>query len=182
MADTPLTAPDPAALREIIDRQQIWECLLRYARGMDRLDLDLALSAYHPGAIEDHGAVIAACEEFVPRVLEFHRTGEIVTQHILTNHSCEIDGDTAHTETYTHCFSVYPQGPHRIAFGRFVDRLERRNGRWAIATRVSIPEGATDVPRVNDRAGMVDLPGALGHGARDRSDPSYLRPLPLTRG
>ena len=33
---------------ELMDRQRIWECMLRYARGMDRLDVDLVLSAYHP--------------------------------------------------------------------------------------------------------------------------------------
>ncbi|MDE8653638.1 nuclear transport factor 2 family protein [Novosphingobium album (ex Liu et al. 2023)] len=172
---------DTDALREIVDRQQIWDCLLRYARGMDRLDEELALSAYHPGAIEDHGAVIAPCEVFVPQVIAFHRRMERVTQHILTNHSCEIAGDVAHCETYTHCFSVMPEGPSRIGFGRFVDRLERRDGRWGIASRVSVPEGAIEAPALDDRAGMVDLPGTLGKPARDRSDPSYLRPLPLDR-
>ena len=169
-----------ADVQELIDRQRIWECLLRYARGMDRLDLELALSAYHPGAIEDHGALIAPCEQFVPQVIGFHRERELRTQHILSNHSCEIDGDIAHTETYTRCFSVMPSGDHhRIAFGRFVDRLEKRQGRWGIVHRVSLPEGATDVPAVDDRAGMVNLPDTLGHGARDRSDPSYLRPLKI---
>lgn len=173
---------DKAALREILDRQQIWECLLRYARGMDRLDLELALSAYHPGAIEDHGAVIAPCETFVPQVIEFHRQAEKVTQHILSNHACEIDGDTAHCETYTRCFSVMQEGPSRLAFGRFVDRLERRDGRWGIVSRVSLPEGAIEVPAFDDRAGMIDLPGTLGLPRRDRNDPSYLRPLPIERG
>jgi hypothetical protein len=172
---------DSPELRELLDRQRIWECLLRYSRGMDRLDRELALSAYHPGAVEDHGAVISTCEEFVDRVLEFHRTREQLTQHILTNHSCEIDGDIAHTETYAHCFIVFPDGRNRISFGRFVDRLEKRDGRWGIVSRVSMPEGAIEVPRFDDRAGMANDPKTLSHPARDPSDPSYLRPLPLTR-
>ena len=177
-----MDSDDTAALAELIDRQRIMECLLRYCRGMDRLDLELALSAYHPGAIEDHGARIAACEAFVPQVLEFHRAGELRTQHVIANHSCEIDGEVAHAETYVRCFSVMPDGRNRLGFGRFVDRLEKRGGRWGIVSRLSLPEGAIEVPAFDDRAGMVDLPGTLARPSRDRSDPSYLRPLPLTRG
>ena len=173
---------DAAALRELLDRQAIWACLLRYARGMDRLDRDLALSAYHPGAVEDHGAVIQPAEDFVTRVFEFHRTREVATQHILSNHTCEIDGDIAHCETYVRCFSVMAEGPHTLAFGRFVDRLERRDGRWGITSRVSLPEGASDLPRFDHRAGMTDDPHTLARNARDSSDISYLRPLPNTRG
>jgi hypothetical protein len=170
------------AMLELLDRQRIWECMLRYSRGMDRLDEELALSAYHPGAIEDHGPVIAPCEQFVPNVIAFHRERELATQHILSNHSCEIDGDVAHAETYVHCFSVLPSGKNRLSFGRFVDRLEKRDGRWGIVSRVSLPEGAMEVPMFDDRAGMVNLPGSLVHPSRDRDDPSYLRPLPVARG
>jgi hypothetical protein len=173
---------DTTALRELLDRQRIWECMLRYARGMDRLDRELILSAYHSDAIEDHGAFIAPAAQFADQVLEFHRRTERVTHHILSNHSCEIDGNTAHTETYTRCFSVMASGPHRLAFGRFVDRLEKRDGRWGIVSRVSLPEGATELAPFDDRAGMVNDPRTLGFPSRDRSDPSYLRPLPLTRG
>jgi hypothetical protein len=169
------------ALGELIDRQRIWECMLRYARGMDRLDRELALSAYHTGAIEDHGALIAPCEQFVDQVLEFHRNTERVTHHILSNHSCEIDGNTAHAETYIRCFSVMLSGSHHLAFGRFVDRLEKRDGRWGIVSRVSLPEGAAELTAFNDRAGMINDIRTLGYPARDRTDPSYLRPLPLTR-
>lgn len=176
------TTDEAADLREVLDRQRIWQCQLNYARGMDRLDRELALSAYHPGAVEDHGAVIQSCEDFVDRVLAFHREREVTTLHILSNHSCEIDGDVAHTETYVRSFSVRHEGPHVLAFGRFVDRLERRDGRWGIVSRVSIPEGASELPRFADRAGMTDDPRTLSKRARDRSDPSYLRPLPVERG
>lgn len=168
-------------LAELVARQRIWDCMLRYARGMDRLDAALALSAYHPGAIEDHGAMIAPCEQFVPQVIAFHKTSELVTQHILSNHSCEIDGDTAHAETYAQCFSKLPSGENRLSFGRFIDRLEKRGGAWGIVSRVSIPEGSIEAPAFDDRVGMTNLPGSLSKSARDNSDPSYVRPLPLTR-
>src|SRR6266545_4470820 len=99
-----------ADVQELIDRQRIWECLLRYTRGMDRLDRDLVLSAYHSDGMEDHGAFIAPCEAFTDEALGFHRTAELVTQHIMTNHWCEIDGDVAHAETYVSCYAVTPEG------------------------------------------------------------------------
>ena len=181
MPDMTMREVNPVELRKLVDRQCILECLLRYCRGMDRLDTELALSAYHPGAIEDHGARIAPCEEFVPQVIAFHRVYELRTQHTIGNHSCDIEGDIAHAETYVQCFSVMPDGRNRLGFGRFVDRLERRNGVWGIVSRVSLPDGAIDVPAFDDRAGMTDLPGTLARTSRDRADPSYLRPLPVTR-
>lgn len=170
-----------AATREIIDRQQIWDCLQRYARGMDRLDEELALSAYHPGAIEDHGPVIAPCEQFVPNVIAFHRSQELATLHTLSNHTCEIDGNVAHAETYVTTLSVLAGGKNRIGYGRFVDRLEKRDGRWGIVSRVSLPTGTIEALAVDVHAGATYLPGSLVRSSRDREDPSYLRPLPLTR-
>src|ERR1700741_4713517 len=92
-----------ADIAELIDRQRIWDCLLRYARGMDRLDRDLVMSAYHSDAWEDHGAFLAPGAIFADTVLAHHRDNEVRTQPILSNHSCEVNGDQAHAETYVHC-------------------------------------------------------------------------------
>ena len=42
-------------LREMVDRQEIWQVLLRYGRGLDRFDVEMARSCYFDDAIEDHG-------------------------------------------------------------------------------------------------------------------------------
>ena len=42
-------------LIELVDRHEIHQVLLRYARGLDRLDNALARSCYWDDAIEDHG-------------------------------------------------------------------------------------------------------------------------------
>jgi hypothetical protein len=171
-----------ADVRELIDRQRIWECLLRYTRGMDRLDRDLALSAYHPDAMEDHGGFIAPCAVFVDQVLGFHREREIATQHILSNHQCEIDGDVAHAETYVGCYSVGANGKDSYGFGRFIDRLEKRDGRWALVDRVCTHEGMADLVRNQAEANFAPLPQSLSRQTRDRSDPVYRRPLRIARG
>lgn len=169
-----------ADIHELIDRQRIWECLLRYTRGMDRLDRDLVLSAYHPDAMEDHGAFLAPCEIFADQVLAFHRDKQLLTQHIMTNHSCEIDGDVAHAETYVSCYAVDPDGKDSFSLGRFIDRLEKRNGRWGIVDRVSLNEGSADLTR-SAGAHPAKQPKSIAHSRRDRSDPCYRRPLRVNR-
>ena len=44
-----------AKLHEVADREEIRRALMRYARGLDRLDNELASSCYWDDAIEDHG-------------------------------------------------------------------------------------------------------------------------------
>jgi len=170
-----------AEMQELIDRQRIWECLLRYTRGMDRLDRELALSAYHFDAMEDHGAMIAACETFVDQVLGFHRTEEVLTQHIMSNHRCELEGTLAHAETYVSCYCVNREGKASYSLGRFIDRLEKRDERWGIVDRVCVREGSTDLAKNDFIENFSVQPGSLHRSTRDRTDPSYLRPLRVKR-
>jgi hypothetical protein len=163
------------ALDELIDRQEILDCVYRYSRGVDRLDPDIIRSAYHPGAIDDHGIFSGTVEEFVEWVQVFHRERHEVHHHFIINHLCELDGDVAHTETYFIFAGKNTEGtPHSIHGGRYLDRFERRDGRWAIAARICLSEwaaglGPLELPPV-DR----EYPGTI---ARDRTDTSYDRPL-----
>jgi hypothetical protein len=92
------------------------------------------------------------------------------------NHSCEIDGDVAHAETYYLFTARNRDGTNWIAGGRYIDRLERRDGRWRIALRCNAVEWsglipATDIPFEN--VPDVHLNGAA---SRSKEDPSYRRP------
>lgn len=168
-------APDPVRLQELLDRQDILDCLHRYTRGVDRLDEDLLRSAYHPGAIDDHGIFRGPVEEFIPWAFAGHRANHHGEQHYITNHTCELDGDVAHTETYFVMVGQNRAGtPVTLHGGRYVDQFERRDGEWRIAHRVSMVEwtgGVTtpDLPAVDRKAN--------GTVARDRRDTSYDRPL-----
>jgi hypothetical protein len=46
---------------------------------------------------------------------------------------------------------------------------------------VSLPTGTIEVAAIDVHAGATYLPGTLVRSSRDHDDPSYLRPLPLTR-
>src|SRR5262245_17777267 len=49
------SAVDAPAVRVLLDKQAIQEVLARYCRGVDRADLELLRSVYHPDAIDNHG-------------------------------------------------------------------------------------------------------------------------------
>jgi len=165
-------------VRQLHDRQAIRDCLATYCRGVDRLDRELLLSVYHEDAIDDHGVFVGSREEFADWALGLHAQMQHSTQHIITNHSCELDGDVAHSETYWMFASMNKQGAAlTLSGGRYIDRFERRNGRWAIALRKCIADWA-GAP--GEGWGPPGLREALNSGSpprRDRSDPSYDRPL-----
>ncbi|WP_067672976.1 nuclear transport factor 2 family protein [Nocardia miyunensis] len=173
-----MAQPTEQAIRELLDRQEILDCIHRYCRGIDRHDAELLASAYHPDAIDDHGIIKAPVAEFITWAFEGHRKNQHGHQHYVTNHSCELDGDTAHTETYFIMLGQNKNGtPLTLHGGRYVDRFERRDGRWAIAYRASLLEwvgglGDPDLPPV-----QRVQPGPI---TRDRTDLSYRRPLEPT--
>jgi hypothetical protein len=50
---------------DLVAQQEIRDVLIRYTRGIDRMDADLVRSAYWPGAHDDHGAFRGSVEELI---------------------------------------------------------------------------------------------------------------------
>jgi len=179
----------------LLDRQAIRDVVTDYCRGIDRFDRDLVLSVYHPDAMDDHSVFVGGAEAFWDFVRTMHGDHHHLTQHYVTNFVCEIDGAVAHAETYFLYAALNKEGaPFSLHGGRYIDRLEKRDGQWAIAERLMIPEWAA--PAVNTPEGaatpeggpnrrnlhpwQVEAASARTVGAsRDRSDPSYARPLAI---
>lgn len=164
-----------AKVRELYDRQAIRAVVERYSRGVDRQDKDILLSCYHPDAIDDHGMFVGSAGEFFDWTMPSHLRMFCTHQHIVTNHVCELDGDVAHCETY-YMFAGMTEEANQLAMsgGRYVDRMERREGEWKIAARKCLVEWGSENMQVED---MGDVYAAVGKVARDRSDCSYDRPL-----
>ena len=166
--------------RALMDRQEIHEIVMRYCRAVDRLDRELLLSCYHPDAINDHGIFLGSPEALADWVFPWSRDSQIATQHCITNHFCDVEGDVAHAESYYHCADMNRQGPPLLLCGgRYIDRFERRKGKWGIVARVHRMEwwgtpGEMKAPEKVDSSPQHDV-------ARDRSDPSYERPLSITQ-
>lgn len=166
---------------ELRDRQKIWDALICYTRGVDRLDRELMLRAFHADALIDQGTFKGSREGLADWVLSYHQDNQRLTQHLMTNHYCEIEGSEAHTETHVVYYGTNPEGAPEgtdaFAVGRYIDRLECRDGVWAIAARVCTTEGTTDFSKNGLLAKLVIPEDSLAKPSRDRSDPSYLRPL-----
>jgi hypothetical protein len=168
-------------LLELRDRQEIYDCLMRYCRGVDRLDRELLLSAYHPDAIDDHGIFLGNPQQFADWAFALHRKHQTVTQHTINNHSCDLQGDTAHTESYYLFAGMNIEGtPLTVCGGRYIDRFERRDGRWGIAARMSFLEWQGSPGEVFVRREQIDPNDHSHESSRSRDDPSYARPLNIT--
>ncbi len=126
-----------AEVRALVDRSAITDCLHRYARGMDRHDRQMVRSVYHDDAIDVHGSMAFEFEDFIDWAFAYHAE-QLHHQHYLTNITIELDGDSAHSETYYLFVGRYPDRdtPLTVAGGRYVDLFECRSGRWAISKRV----------------------------------------------
>lgn len=164
-------------LRYIKDRMEILDCINRHARGHDRHDDDLIASAYFPDGVDEHGPVINTGESYAAWANAAHESLTSLHTHNITTHSCQIDGDIAHAESYVIvCLLAPDMKTATFASGRYVDRLERRDGEWRIALRRTI----TDVVISGDASWLLS-DGMKGYpkGVWDKSDASYHRPLLL---
>lgn len=179
-----------AMVQELWDREQIRQCVSRYARGVDRFDREVILSAFHPDAMDEHGKFVGSPPEFVDWALAQHTHAHMSTQHCLLNQNIEFDGNsTAYVETYFMFVAMYYEGPPcRMNGGRYVDRFEKRGGEWKIAYRMCLRDWGT----MDERPSMDDLSSftstraylsaeerAFMNGGpaskRDKNDPSYWR-------
>jgi hypothetical protein len=168
-------------LEALSDRAEILDCVHRYARGMDRLDRAMVRSAYHDDAVDDHVGFVGRVDDFLDWAFAYH-AGQIRHQHYVTNHTIELDGDRAHAETYYLFIGTdrHPEAPLFVTGGRYIDRFERRDGRWAIAARVCLVEWQTSLTSGLSPSAF-EFMAAIGTVARDKSDSSYERPLFVKR-
>jgi SnoaL-like domain len=163
----------------LLDRRAIEDLIHRHARGHDRFDVELLTAAYHPEGIDEHGAAVNKGPDYGEWANAIHAAGSQLCLHNITTHNCEIDGDTAHAESYVIVGLLNPDGKAvRLINGRYVDRLQKRAGQWKIVLR----RCTVDMLIAGD-ASILSLPqfkeGGYIKGQRDKSDVSYQRPLAL---
>jgi hypothetical protein len=164
----------PRTLQELLDREAIRDCLYRYCRGIDRLDEEALRSAYWPDATDRHGAYQGPAAGFIERALRNLQTaGRMV--HQLGNILIEVKGDAAAAESYFLAFqeeATDAGARETLLCGRYVDRLERRDGDWRIAARTVTYDWVRSTPlerRLAPEAFGVRQPT----GGRRPDDPIY---------
>ncbi|GEO01253.1 hypothetical protein NSE01_30850 [Novosphingobium sediminis] len=159
---------------DVADRLAIMDVLNRYARGIDRCDLMVLRSVWWPEAKADYGTgeidALAWSDGVVPALAAMRRT-----QHFLGNMLIDIDGMTATAETYCRAYHEVdsPDGPYEMEVGgRYLDRLEKRDGGWRLLHRRYV----LDWSRNGASTAQWDGPlyGTLTrHGKRLPEDPLY---------
>ncbi|MFD2137134.1 nuclear transport factor 2 family protein [Novosphingobium resinovorum] len=145
-------------LAELVAVRDVEAVLTRYCRALDRADLAVMETVYWPDGEDIHGIYVGRASEFVPFII-----GEITQYfamgtHCLLNIHIEVSGDFAVAESYLYSAcrvragiveallgsryfgqlagSGLDQGNEMFVMaGRYLDRLERREGEWRILRR-----------------------------------------------
>jgi hypothetical protein len=132
-------------LAELVAKDQIRDGLYRYARGVDRTDVELLKSCYHPDGVDAHWNFIGNGHEFAEEILAPHQMGAVpVFKHFITNVLIEIEGDRAFCESsylFSQTISLTAERQATLTSeGRYLDVFECRNGEWRIWRRLLVPE------------------------------------------
>ncbi len=180
---TPSLEAEVRALRREVerlkDRAEIIDCIARHSRGCDRHDEELITSSYHEDAVDEHGFSIARGPEYASWANSSHASTSLTHTHNVTTHSCEIEDDVAHAESYVIVVLLGRNGKTaQFISGRYLDRLERRHGAWRIAVRRSTVEVMFTADASVLQTSFFKERGYV-RGTRDRRDLSYERPLTL---
>lgn len=127
-------------LQNIIDRIEIEELLVRYARAIDSKDFDTLETLFTPGATFDGGSL--GCPTGAPQIramIEGTLTGLDSTQHLIGKSLIELDGDQAEVKTYLISQHIRESTPgpvkHYALGGEYADRVIRTPEGWRIDYR-----------------------------------------------
>ena len=157
------------------DRQDILDCIQRESRARDRQDVDMIAGCWWEDGVDEHGPSVSRAADYPARANAGHAANFNMTSHNITNQICNIEGDTAYCESYVIGGLFWLDGKTTtIAFGRYIDQVEKRNGEWRIATRRCTIEMSanTDGTWVHSK----NVKGFL-KGLWSKDDPSYERPI-----
>lgn len=134
-------------LADLLDREKIRACLAILARGEDRRDADLIRSACWPESVSDYGVFSGNFEEYLAWVVP-GSDAIINTQHILGQSHIVLDASTASAETqlisYHRIAGEAGQDKDVCIGGRYLDKLEKRDGEWRIASRTMLYDWVQD--------------------------------------
>ena len=164
------------SVEDLLAREEIHDVLKRYVRAVDRADADLMVSCYHDDGVDDHGMFRGPAREFAEFVCGERSKRYEATHHFIGSPNIHLEGESAFVDTYciAHQISVPDEAGQRFDYTiglRYVDRFERRAGRWLIAHRTAVFDWTYTVAIDEERARSFGTDWALG--SRDRHDPWY---------
>ena len=172
-----MSADKQARMEAMLDKHEIYECLVRQSRATDRGDKALFLSGFHADSIVTAGPFVGTPADLFDWAAKFQADMYTSTFHKLHQMHCDIDGDDAHAETYYFFVGCLPDGNNLLAGGRYIDRFARRGGVWGMVMRNNFVEWTSILPALGSPLGEIPDLALNGMPARDGSDASYIRPL-----
>lgn len=166
--------PEDADFDALVQKDRIRDLVYVYCRAVDRLDYELLADLYWPGALDDHGFNPEGTAENFLETLKQIYAGASAIQHHVTNLHIRLDGERAEAEGYLLNTQTLQgsDGPYRmVAGGRYMDRLEQRDGVWKFVHRRLVMDWANALGPDN----MLDhnTVSNLVSGEAGAADPSY---------
>jgi hypothetical protein len=153
-------------LRAVIDREKIRDCLARIARGEDRRDPEILKGCFWPDSGVDFGIFIGSFDEYLAWVTP-GAPSIPVTLHTLGQSLIDLSGDKAAVETHITSYHRVDFGQeHRdvVMGGRYLDRMERRDGEWRVAQRTMLYDWLQDFGVAVDWSkGLMGMPFLTTH-------------------
>jgi hypothetical protein len=159
-------------LAELLDKEEIRELLCVYCHAIDRMDVAMIESVFHPDAKLDYGYfkggrtdLVAFSNKALARYAGTH--------HSLSNIIVRINNDEASSVSYVTALhyknGVGGRQNDMVGYARYVDHLERRSGIWKIVHRTVVFDWTLVFPS------SFEWPESLlgNVGRRDKRDPTY---------
>lgn len=158
-------------LEELEARTAIEDQLKRFARAVDRQDWALARELYHDDAFDDHGFFKGPPDAFLAHIAKQHEVQEH-SMHFNTNVLIEFQStERAFVETYVLVLQRFKE-KRVTASARYLDRFERRDGRWAVVHRTLVFGDMASEPL----AQPVSFPAGWTEQKHSMDDPLYRLP------
>ncbi len=159
--------------QELSQRAEIVDALLSYTRGIDRLDKESVISAFHSGAIlNNYGSEPMPIEDFVEYALPSLEQRYLATQHRVSNIRIEIKEDRALVESYVLAYHV-ESGENTKQLhtfnGRYIDTFTLLDGHWKISERFL----RNDWSKIEDISDEMAGSSVWVKSSRDIDDPIY---------
>ena len=165
-------------LRKLQDKDEIRDVIMRFCRGVDRLDAELIRSCFHPDSYDDHGHFKGTGPEFAAFIVKALPKYAHHTTHSVANLLIELDDndpDGANSEGYVLAYLRRRDEDGAewldVFAGRYVDRFARRKGEWRIARRIVVHDWSTSLA-LGTSGFSLPLDGFV-QGRRDREDLIY---------
>ncbi|WP_417207927.1 nuclear transport factor 2 family protein [Antarctobacter sp.] len=156
------------------DCEEIRQAMYAYARGVDRADAALFEAAFHDDAYDDHGNFRGDKAQTVATLRRSGQNPEVkASMHHIGNILIDLEGNFANVESYFVAYQRREVGDRtytRSRAGRYLDRFEKRDGRWRVLRRRVVDDWSR-LDEVGQTAREVGPENTLC--TRDRHDASY---------